>query len=85
MSMNVHGKADDSMREVFIVAGLGGHSGYSGCAVAGLAEIANGRLMDSESETLTQISGIKGTDCRESGRYRGLRLESDAPLLKPAI
>jgi hypothetical protein len=53
--MNVHGKANDSIREVFAMGGLGVHVDSPAVVVAGLAEITDGRLMDWQRETLTQI------------------------------
>jgi hypothetical protein len=53
--MNAHGKADNLIGEVFAMGGLGAHVDNPAVVVAGLAEIADGRLMDWQRETITQI------------------------------
>jgi hypothetical protein len=45
----------DLIREVFAVGGLGVHVDRPAVVVAGLAEIADGRLMAWQRETITQI------------------------------
>jgi hypothetical protein len=45
-SMNAHGKANDSIREVFTIGGLCIHVDNQAGVAAGLGEITDGRLMD---------------------------------------
>jgi hypothetical protein len=53
--MNTRGNAHDLKHEVFTMGRLGVHVDNPASVVAGLAEITDGRLMDWERKTITQI------------------------------
>jgi hypothetical protein len=57
--MPAAGKADDSIRKVFTLGGLGVHVGNLAVVVAGLAEITDGRLMDWEEKTVARTPEIR--------------------------